>query len=165
MLLGAGLVLLGGAAMPGQGSSAARQSPINREPLMIHAIGTFDIKITPQKPDNPEAEHSSVGRMSIDKQFHGGLEGISKGEMLATMSSVQGSAGYVAMEQVTGVLDGKHGSFVLQHFGVMDKGKASLNVSVVPDSGTGELVGLSGTMTIDVSGGKHSYNFEYTIKP
>lgn len=163
MLLGVGLVFLNGVAMPGQESSSTRQSPVNREPLKIHAIGTFDVKITPQKPDNPDTEHSSVRRMSIDKQFHGALEGTSKGEMLAAMSSVQGSAGYVAMEQVTGVLDGKHGSFVLQHSGVMDKGKASLMVGVVPDSGTGDLVGLSGTMTIDISGGKHSYDFAYSI--
>lgn len=129
----------------------------------MKVTGTFEVKVTPQKPDNPPAEAAGFGRMSIDKVFHGGLEATSKGEMLAAMSPVKGSAGYVAMERVTGTLDGKTGSFVLQHSGSMDKGAQSLSVTVVPDSGTGELAGITGTMTIDIADGKHSYTFEYTL--
>jgi len=129
----------------------------------MKVTGTFEVKVTPQKPDNPPAEAAGFGRMSIDKVFHGGLEATSKGEMLAAMSPVKGSAGYVAMERVTGTLDGKTGSFVLQHSGSMDKGAQSLSVTVVPDSGTGELAGITGTMTIDIADGKHSYTFAYTL--
>jgi hypothetical protein len=128
-----------------------------------HATGTFDVKITPQKPDNPPAEESKVGRMSIDKQFHGDLEATSKGEMLAVQTETKGSAGYVAMERVTGTLRGRKGSFVLQHSATMDRGKPSLSVTVVPDSGTGELTGLTGSMKIIIETGKHSYQFDYTL--
>jgi hypothetical protein len=123
-----------------------------------HATGTFEVKITPQS-----GYSDSVGRMSIDKQFQGDLTGTSIGEMLAVMSGVQGSAGYVAMEQVTGSLKGRSGSFALQHSGVMNRGEAGLTVSVVPDSGTDQLQGLDGTMKIIVEGGKHSYEFAYTL--
>lgn len=128
-----------------------------------HATGTFDVKITPQKPDNPPAEESRVGRMSIDKQFHGDLEATSKGEMLAVQTETKGSAGYVAMERVTGTLRGRKGSFVLQHSATMDRGKPSLSVTVVPDSGTGDLAGLTGSMKIIIDAGKHSYEFDYTL--
>jgi len=128
-----------------------------------HASGTFDVKITPQKPDNPPAEESKVGRMSIDKQFHGDLEATSKGEMLAAQTETKGSAGYVALERVTGTLGGRKGSFVLQHTGTMDRGKPSLSITVVPDSGTGELVGLTGSMKISIEAGKHSYEFDYAL--
>jgi hypothetical protein len=128
-----------------------------------HATGTFDVKITPQKPDNPPAEESKVGRMSIDKQFHGDLEATSKGEMLAVQTETKGSAGYVAMERVTGTLRGRKGTFVLQHSATMDRGKPSLSVTVVPDSGTGELAGLTGSMKIIIDAGKHSYEFDYTL--
>jgi hypothetical protein len=101
--------------------------------------------------------------MSIDKQFHGDLEATSKGQMLAAVTSVKGSAGYVAIEQVTGSLRGRSGTFVLQHSGTMTRGTPQQIVSVVPDSGTGELVGLTGTMTITIADGKHSYDFEYTL--
>jgi hypothetical protein len=101
--------------------------------------------------------------MSIDKQFHGDLEATSKGQMLAAVTSVKGSAGYVAIEQVTGSLRGRSGTFVLQHSGTMTRGAPQQIVSVVPDSGTGELVGLTGTMTITIADGKHSYDFEYTL--
>jgi hypothetical protein len=127
------------------------------------ATGTFDVKITPQKPDNPPAEESKVGRMSIDKQFHGDLEATSKGEMLAVQTETKGSAGYVAMERVTGTLRGRKGTFVLQHSATMDRGKPSLSVTVVPDSGTGELAGLTGSMKIIIDAGKHSYEFDYTL--
>jgi hypothetical protein len=101
--------------------------------------------------------------MSLDKQFHGDLEAISKGQMLAAMSSVPGSGGYVAMERVTGTLKGRSGTFVLQHSGTMTRGVPQMTVSVVPDSATGQLAGLAGVMTIKIADGKHSYEFEYTL--
>jgi hypothetical protein len=101
--------------------------------------------------------------MTIDKQFHGDLEAVSKGQMLAAGTAVQGSAGYVAMERVSGSLKGRSGSFVLQHSGSMTRGTPQLSVTVVPDSGTGDLAGLTGKMSIQIAGGKHSYEFEYTL--
>jgi hypothetical protein len=101
--------------------------------------------------------------MSIDKQFQGNLEAASYGQMLTAVTGVKGSAGYVAIEQVTGSLHGRSGAFVLQHSGTMTRGAPQLTVSVVPDSGTGELLGLTGTMTITIADGKHSYDFEYTL--
>ena len=105
----------------------------------------------------------NLARMSIDKNFHGELEATSKGEMLSAMTPVPGSAGYVAVEQVEGALSGKQGSFVLQHFGTMDKGKDRLILEVVPDSGTGDLSGLAGTMAINIKEGQHFYEFEYEL--
>ena len=122
------------------------------------ASGTFDVKLNPQPTDAP------IGRMSIDKTFHGDLEGISKGEMLAARSAVAGSAGYVALEKVTATLDGKKGEFFLQHNGLMDRNTPSLVVVVVPDSATGDLQGLSGTMTIEVRDKKHFYSFNYEFR-
>ena len=127
----------------------------------MKASGTFAVKVTPQAPD--EGDTSGVGRLLLDKQFQGDLEGTSKGQMLAISSSVEGSAGYVAMEVVTGTLAGKKGAFALQHFGKMTRGNPELNVAVVPDSGTGELEGLSGKMQIIIAEGKHSYEFEYEL--
>jgi hypothetical protein len=129
-----------------------------------HARGTFDVRLTPQKADSHEAESANLGRMSIDKQFHGDLEGASKGEMLSTMSAVAGSAGYVAMERVTGTLHGQRGTFVLQHTGTMTRGVPQLSVTVVPDSGTDDLLGISGAMTITIEGKKHFYELEYTLQ-
>lgn len=114
------------------------------------ASGPFDVKITPQKPDSEVAEDAKIGRMTIDKQFHGDLEATSKGEMLATQTEVEGSAGYVAMERVTGTLHGREGTFVLQHSATMNRGVPDLSIAVVPDSGTGELKGLIGKMNIVV---------------
>jgi Protein of unknown function (DUF3224) len=122
------------------------------------ASGTFEVKLTLQS-----GKEDTVGRMSIEKRFRGDLEASSKGEMLSVMSGVKGSAGYVAMELVSGMLHEQSGSFALQHSGTMNRGESRLNVTVVPDSGTGELVGLWGTMEIIVSGGTHSYVFEYTL--
>jgi hypothetical protein len=102
--------------------------------------------------------------MTINKQFHGDLEATSQGEMLSAGSPVKGSAGYVAMEKVAGSLSGRAGAFVLQHSGVMTRGAPSLSVTVVPDSGSGELTGLSGQMIIQIEAGKHSYEFEYTLE-
>jgi hypothetical protein len=127
---------------------------------MTRAKGMFDVKLTPQSTD----ESKTLGRMAMDKQFHGDLEGTGKGEMLTAGTEVKDSAGYVAIERISGRLQGRSGTFILQHTGTMNRGQPSLSVSVVPDSGTGELTGLAGTMTIDLGGGKHAYVFDYTIK-
>jgi hypothetical protein len=127
-----------------------------------HAKGSFEVKLSPQAPDD-ESANSAVGRMLIDKQFHGDLEAVSKGQMLAAGTAVEGSAGYVAMEQVSGTLHGRRGTFVLQHSGTMMRGVPQLSVTVVPDSGTDQLVGLAGKMEIKIADGKHSYDFEYTL--
>ena len=105
----------------------------------------------------------TLGRMTIDKQFSGDLVASSRGQMLTGMSAVKGSAGYVAIEQVTGTLAGKAGSFILQHTGVMNRGTQSLAINIVPDSGTDELSGISGTMRIEIEGKAHAYVFEYTL--
>jgi hypothetical protein len=127
----------------------------------LHAAGPFDVKLLPQQDDPATA--GPFGRMLLDKHFHGDLEGTSNGQMLAGRSAVAGSAAYVAMESVTGSLHGRRGSFMLCHVGIMNRGVASLNVSVVPDSGTDELVGLTGTLQIIIEDGKHSYHFDYTL--
>jgi hypothetical protein len=101
--------------------------------------------------------------MAIDKIFRGDLEGTSKGEMLAAGTPVKGSAGYVAIEKVSGTLEGRQGTFILQHSGTMNRGAAQLTVTVVPDSGTGQLTGLSGRMNIVIEAGNHSYEFDYTL--
>jgi YVTN family beta-propeller protein len=130
-------------------------------PVMKRATGTFEVKMTPAAP--APAEEPSVGRMLLDKTFAGDLAATSKGQMLAHMTAVKDSAGYVAMERVVGSLGGRKGSFVLQHNGLMNRGEPSLTVTVVPDSGTEELAGLAGTMQILVEGGKHSYAFDYSL--
>jgi hypothetical protein len=126
-----------------------------------HATGTFDVKLNVQTDD--KVGDPSVGRMSIDKVFHGDLEAISKGQMLSTVTEVKGSAGYVAIERVTGTLQGRAGSFSLQHNATMNRGVPELNVIVIPDSGTGQLVGLTGKLNIIITDGKHSYEFDYTL--
>jgi hypothetical protein len=126
-----------------------------------HASGTFSVKMNPQVDD--KVGDPTIGRMELDKQFLGNLEATSKGQMLACMTDVPGSAGYVAIERVKGKLDGYSGTFALQHRGIMTRGEGQLSVTVVPDSGTGQLVGLSGDMTINVVDGKHFYEFEYAI--
>lgn len=127
-----------------------------------HATGPFEVKLNPL-PTYENSEGSLLGRMSIDKQFHGDLEATSKGEMLSAMTNVKGSAGYVAIERVSGTLDGRSGTFVLQHSATMTRGTPQLIITVVPDSGTDQLVGLAGTMAINIADGKHSYDFEYTL--
>ncbi|HEY6769837.1 MAG TPA: DUF3224 domain-containing protein [Candidatus Sulfotelmatobacter sp.] len=127
---------------------------------MNHAKGTFDVKLAPQ---DDKSDDSNLGRMTIDKQFHGELEGSSKGQMLTGMTSVKGSAGYVAIEKVTGTLQGRSGSFILQHSATMNRGAPQLSVTVVPDSGTGQLVGLTGEMKIIITERKHSYEFDYSL--
>lgn len=126
------------------------------------ASGPFEVKMIPLAAEEKVGD-PSVGRMSIDKQFHGDLEATSRGQMLAAMTDTQGSAGYVAMERVIGTLHGQSGTFALQHTGTMTRGTPQLSVTVVPDSGTGQLAGLTGKMAIIVANGKHSYDFEYTL--
>jgi len=127
---------------------------------MQHAKGTFDVKITPV----PAAadDKSGISRMSIDKQFHGDLDAHSVGTMMS-LGDPRAAAGYVAMETVTGTLNGKPGSFGLQHSGTLDHGAQTLSIIVVPGSGTGELAGITGTFTLVIEGGKHSYELEYSL--
>jgi hypothetical protein len=126
------------------------------------AKGEFVVKLLPLIFEG-QPEGSKLGRMAIDKSITGDLVATTQGQMLSAMAEVPGSAGYVAIEKVEGALKGKHGSFVLQHSGTMNRGSPSLLVTVVPDSGTGDLVGLSGQFTIIVAAGKHSYEFTYTL--
>ncbi|MFN0085563.1 MAG: DUF3224 domain-containing protein [Blastocatellia bacterium] len=128
--------------------------------MIMRANGTFDVKLAPQ---DDKSEDPLLGRMSIDKRFHGPLEAVSKGQMLAARTSVKDSAGYVAIEKVSGTLQGRAGSFVLQHSGTMSRGAQTLTVTVVPDSGTGQLAGIAGSMAIKIEDGKHFYEFEYTL--
>jgi hypothetical protein len=129
---------------------------------MPTAAGEFDVTMRPERM-SVDASGFGLGRMVLDKQYHGALEASGNGEMLSFMGAVQGSAGYVAMERVEGVLDGKRGGFTLQHNGIMDRGHPSLSVLVVPDSGSGELTGLSGKLAIRSENGQHHYEFEYLI--
>ena len=132
--------------------------------MTTRATGTFKVTLTPQAPE--DKADPALARMLLDKQFHGDLEGTSKGQMLAAGTGGKGSSGgYVAMERVTGTLRGRSGAFVLQHTGTMTRGAQELSITVVPDSGTGQLVGLSGKMNINIAEGKHSYEFEYTLDP
>jgi Protein of unknown function (DUF3224) len=126
------------------------------------ARGTFDVTVK-SLPSDEFAEAAALGRMSIDKQFHGDLEGTSKGQMLATSTAVAGSAAYVAIEKVTGSLNGRRGSFSLQHSAWMAGGEQAMTITVVPDSGTEALVGLKGSLLIIIADGKHSYEFTYSL--
>ncbi len=130
--------------------------------MTTHATGTFEVKITTQAPED-KADGVSLERFLNEKQFRGDIEASSRADMLTAGTEVKGSAGYVAMERVTGTLHGRTGSFVLQHSGIMNRGVPQLSVTVVPDSGTGQLVGLAGKMAIDIRDGKHFYDFEYTL--
>jgi len=127
--------------------------------MTYHAIGTFTVDVHPLTP--PPAE--GLSRFSSDKQIHGDLEATSKGEMFAGGDPKQGAAGYVAMEVVTGTLQGKKGSFALQHAATMDQSGSKLSVVIVPGSGTGELKGIAGTFNIKIADGQHSYDLEYTL--
>lgn len=129
---------------------------------MPHVEGPFNVKMSPQPVH--EAAEGQFGRMALDKQFHGELEASSRGEMLAAMTQVKGSAGYVALEKVEGALAGRSGSFLLVHRGLMNRGVPDLSIEVVPDSGTDQLLGLSGRMRIDIrEGGAHFYLFDYEL--
>lgn len=130
--------------------------------MTTHIHGTFEVKLVPQAHEENVGD-ASVGRTSIEKQFFGDLDATSKGQMFAVRTEVSGSAGYVAMERVVGTLQGRKGSFALQHSGTMTRGEKQLSVSVVPDSGTEQLTGLSGTMGIEIAEGKHLYTFEFAF--
>lgn len=130
--------------------------------MSTRASGSFEVALKPLGPDD-HFDDPSLGRMSIDKEFHGDLEATSKGQMLTARSAQQGSAGYVAIEKVTGTLHGRNGTFVLQHSGTMAAGSGETIVTVVPDSGTGELTGLAGKMAIIIADGAHTYEFDYTL--
>lgn len=129
-----------------------------------HASGTFNVKLDPEASDNAPAG-TALGRLAIDKQFFGDLEATSKGSMLSARTPVADSAGYVAIERVTGVLNGRRGSFVLQHNGTLNRGVQHLTIHVVPDSGTDALAGLAGEMTINITDGQHFYTFDYSLSP
>jgi hypothetical protein len=156
IVLGFALAIIGARADAGASESIQKE-------VTMTARGTFEVKVTPQTQD--DSAGGGFDRLFIDKQFHGELEAVSKGQMLATRTAVEGSGGYVALELVTGKLNGRQGSFVLQHKGTMSKGVYMMQITVVPDSGTDELAGIAGTMTISIEGSKHSYNFEYTREP
>lgn len=125
--------------------------------------GEFDVSLMPIEPYFKGSGGINLGRMSIEKTYQGDLSATGKGEMLTTMTPTEGSAGYVAMEQVQGTLDGKQGSFVLQHYGIMHAGDNNLILEVVPESGTGDFASISGKMTIRVEDGRHYYTFEYNF--
>jgi hypothetical protein len=145
-----------------QPRSSIPNSSLKETLMSAHATGPFDVKITPLDPAF-KTEDNSLGRMSIDKQYHGDLEAAGKGEMLTGATAVKGSAVYVAVERVSGTLQGRSGTFLLQHSGLMTQGTPRLSITVVPDSGTGELVGLTGTMNVIITDGKHSYDFSYSL--
>lgn len=144
-------------------ATAARPAPDHPEKTTMHAQGTFEVKLTPQSPA-PGIEPAALGRQTIDKRFHGDLDATSLGEMLAVMSTAHGSGAYVALERVTGTLGGRRGSFVLMHSATMTRSSPAMSVTVVPDSGTDELEGLSGSLVIriDAKGG-HAYTFDYNL--
>lgn len=129
---------------------------------MAQANGTFEVRLEPQQVSE-SGQAAGLGRMSIHKQFSGDLEATSTGEMLAAMTGVENSAGYVALERVVGSLHGRSGAFVLQHNGLADRGAQQLTITVVPDSGAGELEGISGQMAILIEDGQHCYQMEYTL--
>ena len=133
-----------------------------KETMTTRASGTFEVKLNPQAADD-YADGKLLGRMSIDKTFRGDLDGTSKGQMLTALTPVKDSAGYVAIEKVTGTLKGLKGTFVLQHSGSVTRGAQNLTLTVVPDSGTDQLAGLAGKMAIKIESGKHFYEFDYTI--
>jgi len=144
---------------PSPGPTAAKKESI----VTTHATGTFEFQLVPQPSDDKTAD-TTLSRMTFDKQFHGDLEATSKGQMLAAGTGAKGSSGgYVAMERVTGTLHGRSGSFVLQHSGTMTRGTQQMTITVVPDSGTGQLIGLTGKLAIIHGDGKLSYDFEYTL--
>lgn len=128
----------------------------------MHASGPFEVKMIPQPPEASVGD-PSIGRMALDKQYHGDLEATGLGQMLATGTATPGSAGYVAIERISGTLGGRRGAFNLLHTGLMTRGAPSLSIQVVPDSGTDELTGLAGTLTISMPEGRHFYDFEYTL--
>lgn len=152
-----GIATLAPHVLQGQQQDARREARVS-----ARASGTFEVKLTPQPPAH-DTDAQSIGRLSIEKIYHGDLAGTAQGQMLTALTAVKGSAGYVAIERVTAKLHGKRGSFVLQHHGIMDRDEQSLTVVIVPDSGTDDLVGIEGSMKIMVNGGKHLYAMDYSL--
>ncbi|MCX7553711.1 DUF3224 domain-containing protein [Marinicella sp. S1101] len=126
--------------------------------------GVFEVKMQPEASSFIGTNGVKIGRMVLNKNYQGELNATSQGEMLSAVTATEGSAGYVAIEQVSGVLVGKSGGFVLQHSGIMQQGKSELTLVVIPDSGSGELHGLQGQMDIKIENGVHFYDFEFTFK-
>ena len=153
------ILIVAGFALDVRSEGEARE-PVQNDATMT-ARGTFDVKATPQPQD--DAAGGPFGRLFLDKAFHGDLEAVSHGQMLAGETAVEGSGAYVALELVAGTLHGKRGSFILQHKGTMRHGSYAIDVTVVPDSGTGELAGISGAMKILIKGSEHWYEFEYSL--
>lgn len=153
-----GLMLGAAAAADAQTAPPSAQATPQETAVTTRAAGPFEVRMAPLPTDA-----APVGRMSLDKTYRGDLEATARGEFLSAITAVEGSAGYVAMETVTGTLHGRTGTFMLQHSGTMSRGAQSLTITVVPDSGTGELAGLSGTMRIIMEGGKHTYELDYTL--
>ena len=149
-------------AVLAQSSVRAPKASLGEGRVMSRATGTFEVKLAPQSADG-YADGTTMGRLTLDKQFRGDLEGTSKGQMLTAITSVTGSAGYVALELVRGTIAGRGGSFILQHSGTMSRGAQALTLTVVPDSGTDGLVGLTGTMAIIIANGSHAYEFDYSV--
>ncbi|HYW13335.1 MAG TPA: DUF3224 domain-containing protein [Longimicrobium sp.] len=158
ILAALGLCIALGAAGRAQAQAAA--TPVQETAMTTRATGPFEVKMAPL---GTHADPPVLGRMSLDKVYHGDLEATAAGEMLAAMTPTEGSAGYVAIERVTGTLAGRTGTFMLQHNGLMNRGAPSLVINVVPDSGTGGLEGLAGTMNIVITDGRHTYEFDYTL--
>jgi hypothetical protein len=158
----ASLALCLSSPLPVAAQASSAPATVHHSETMSHARGTFEVKLAPQ-PRDAYADGATLARLTIDKQFHGDLTGVGKGQMLSAGTPVKGSAGYVAIEQVTATLAGRSGTFVFQHSGTMDRGTPTLVLTVVPDSGTGELTGLTGSMTIDIANGRHSYDFAYGL--
>jgi Protein of unknown function (DUF3224) len=156
------LMLIGLAQLAGLAQTQQSAGNPDGKAPMTRATGTFDVKLAPL-PAYDSTEGSTLGRMSVDKQYHGDLDGTAKGEMLTGMTSVKDSGVYVAVERFTGTLSGRRGSFVLHHTGIMERGAQKLSVTVVPDSGTGQLTGLTGSLNIIIKDGKHLYEFDYSL--
>lgn len=141
-------------------TSNPRQKEVN---MTIRATGPFEVKLVPQGDDD-KAEGSTLARLSIEKHFHGDLEATAQGQMLTAVTGVKGSAGYVAIERVSGTLNGRSGTFVFQHSSTLTRGAPHQSVTVVPDSGTGQLTGLTGSIVVIIAAdGKHSYEFDYSL--
>jgi hypothetical protein len=154
----AAALALAGAATP----AVAGDDPQEATTMTRTARGDFEVKVAPVAQDDlPDG--AAMGRYSLDKTYHGDLAATGKGEMLTAGTPVEGSAAYVAIEHVKGTLGGRKGSFILQHHGTMGHGEQHLEITVIPDSGTGELVGLAGSLAITIADGKHSYALEYTL--
>jgi len=129
---------------------------------MKRATGSFEVILQPLSNADVTGD-AMLGRLLLTKKFSGDLQASARGQMLSAGTTTRGSAGYVAIDHVTGELDGRKGSFMLQHSGSMNRGVPTLSIMVVPDSGTGELTGISGTLSVNIIDGKHFYDFIYSI--